>query len=196
MEPMKTLVDEIRGIVGEARTRGIYPAETDAACDLLGNECEGASAEADLFTKMEERIEREYMPLPMLEGEPLKVGDKVDGYSQEGAEVVAIMNEKMVVVRANVKRGHGYHDEAYPLLLWCVDDLKRHEHTDTLERIEEDAVEELWHYWVCSGARCADCPALIEGKTPKDHYHTDSCEEAQVLDLLRRQRLVLERGQA
>ena len=69
-----------------------------------------------------------YMPLPMLEGDPLRVGDKVDGYGQEGAEVVAIMNEKMVVVRSTVKGGHGYHDGAYPILLWCVDDLKRHAH--------------------------------------------------------------------
>lgn len=59
--------------------------------------------EAELFAKIADRIEREYMELPILEGEPLKVGDKVDGYSQEGAEVVAIMNEKMVVVRATVK---------------------------------------------------------------------------------------------
>ena len=49
---MKTLVDEIRDMVREARTRGMYPAETDAACYLLGHECEGASAEADLFTKI------------------------------------------------------------------------------------------------------------------------------------------------
>ena len=56
---MKPLVNEIRDMVREARTRGIYPAETDAACYLLGHECEGASAEADLFTKIAERIERQ-----------------------------------------------------------------------------------------------------------------------------------------
>ena len=69
-----------------------------------------------------------YMQLPILEGEPLKVGDKVDGYNQTGAKVEAVMNDKMVVVRSTVKGGHGYHDGAYPLLLWCVDDLKRHVH--------------------------------------------------------------------
>ena len=67
-----------------------------------------------------------YIMLPFLERKPLEVGDKVDGYGQEGAEVVAIMNEKMVVVRSIIKGGYGYHDGAYPLLLWCVDDLKRH----------------------------------------------------------------------
>lgn len=197
-----------------------------------------------------------YMELPILEGEPLKVGDKVDGYSKTGAEVVAIMNEKMVVVRSTVKGGHGYPDEAYPLILWCVDDLKRHVHDvldadgvpikvgdhvwwkdgreyvitavnrgvntdavehvpgmcsshvnfdpkefthkqpDTLERIEEDAVKDFWDYWGCGFASCKECHALIDGKTPEDHYNTDSCEEAKVLDLLYRQRKVLERGQA
>lgn len=67
-----------------------------------------------------------YMELPILEGEPLKVGDKVDGYNQNGAEVVAVMNSKMVVVRSTVKGGNGYHDGAYPLMLWCVDAIKRH----------------------------------------------------------------------
>ena len=256
-EPMKPLVNEIRDMVREARTRGMYPVVTDAASDMLGRSCWSEEDEAELFTKIAERIEREHMPLPILEGEPLKVGDKVDGYNQEGAKVEAVMNDKMVVVRSTVKGVGGYHDEAYPLLLWSVDDLKRHvnevldadgvpitvgdvvyfaeneepfdvlgiesdgdepvhigrndrtstdawvspgdlthEQPDTLERIEEDAKKKLWHYWVCSGARCAECPALIDGKTPKDHYHTDYCEEAKVLDLLRRQRELLERGQA
>ena len=66
---------------------------------------------------------------------------------------------------------------------------------ETLERIEEDATKDFWDYWGCGYASCKECPALIDGKTPKDHYHTDSCEYAKVLDLLRRQRLVLERGQ-
>lgn len=102
---MKTLVDEIRDIAGEARTRGMYPAVTYAAKELLGRSCLSEEDEAELFAKIADRIEREYMELPILEGEPLKVGDKVDGYSQEGAEVVAIMNEKMVVVRSTVKGG-------------------------------------------------------------------------------------------
>lgn len=81
---------------------------------------------SEMFDGLADRVEREYIPLPMLEGEPLRVGDKVDGYNQDGAEVVAIMNDTMVVVMSTVKGGHGYHDGAYPLLLWCVDALKRH----------------------------------------------------------------------
>lgn len=123
---MKTLVDEIRDMVREASAIDMYPVVTDAASDLLGRSCWSDDDEAELFTIIADRIEREYMKLPILEGEPLKVGDKVDGHSQEGAEVVAVMNSVMVVVRSTVKGRHGYHDEAYPLLLWYVRDVKRH----------------------------------------------------------------------
>ena len=210
---------------------------------------------ADMFRGLADRVEREYMQLPMLEGEPLRVGDKVDGYNQNGAEVVAVMNGEMVVVRSTVKGGNGYHDEAYPLLLWSVDDLKRpqpevldadgvpikvgdvvwfvngverfdvlgiesyahvhigrkdntstdsfvypfeltHKQPDSLERIEEDARWSAFYYWGCCDFRCEECPALIDGKTPEDHYHVDSCEYAMTLDLLRRQREVLKKEQA
>lgn len=254
---MKTLVDEIRDMVSEASVRNMYPVITDAAEDLLGRSCWSYEDEAELFTIIADRIEREYMELPILEGEPLKVGDKVDGYNQEGAKVEAVMNDKMVVVRSTVKGVGGYHDEAYPLLLWCVDDLKRHVHEvldadgvpikvgdhvwwkdgrefvitavnrgvnteavepapgmcsshvdfdpkefthkqpDTLERIEEDARKALYDYWGCGDAECSCCPAIVDGKKPYERYVTaDGCFIAQRLDLLRRQREVLERGQA
>lgn len=260
---MKTLVDEIRGMVRDARARGVYPVFSDSASDILGRSCWFEDDDAELFklfTIIADRIEREHMELPMLEGEPLKVGDKVDGYSQEGAEVVAIMNEKMVVVRSTVKGGHGYHDDAYPLLLWYVDDLKRHrqevldadgvpihvgdtvysqdgksftvqeimvdydddertvfcgeyrkgfkvwriatdlthKQPDTLERIEADAKKAYEVYWGCNFMlSCEYCPAKVDGKKPHERYATGgNCMRAQYLDLLRRQREVLERGQA
>lgn len=80
-----------------------------------------------------------YILLPFLEGKPLEVGDKVDGYGQEGAEVVAIMSEKMVVVRSTVKGGYGYPDVAYPLLLWAVSELKRH-HEPKPDVLDADGV--------------------------------------------------------
>lgn len=252
---MKTLADEIRDIVGEARTRGMYPVVTDAAKDLLGRSGWSEEDEAELFTIIADRIERVYMELPMLEGEPLKVGDKVDGYNQTGAKVEAVMNDKMVVVRSTVKGAGGYHDEAYPLLLWCVDDLKRHRQEvldaydvpikvgdvvwfvngverfdvlgienayvrigmkdntsiesfvypfelthrkpDTLERIDADAKKAYEGYWGCNlMISCEDCPAKVDGKKPHERYATGGdCMRAQYLDLMRRQREVLERGQ-
>lgn len=211
---------------------------------------------ADMFRDIAERVEREYMRLPMLEGDPLKVGDKVDGYNQNGAEVVAVMNSKMVVVRSTVKGGNGYHDGAYPLMLWCVDAIKRHrqevldadgvpitvgdvvyfadneealdvlgieidgdeqvhigrkdrtsidawvspcylthKQPDSLERIEADVRMQYGFYWGCADVLCFECPAVVDGKKPWERYATDgSCERAKALDLLRRQREVLERG--
>ena len=79
--------------------------ETVRTSDLVPYAGNAKEHPAEQVEHIADRIEREYMELPILEGEPLKVGDKVDGYSQEGTEVVAIMNEKMVVVRSTVKGG-------------------------------------------------------------------------------------------
>ena len=189
---MKTLVEQLREMVELSIESKQYP--TVHADAILGHLCVSKSDERELFTAIADRIEREYMPLPMLEGEPLKVGDKVDGYGQEGAEVVAVMNSVMVAVRSTVKGGHGYHDEAYPLLLWDVSELKRPQ-PDTLERIEEDAMKTFTDYWGCCDAGCSCCPAMVDGKRPHDRYETVDCIRAQKLDLLRRQREVLESGQ-
>lgn len=189
----KTLVKQLREIVEESRKGNQYP--TIYADTILGHLCVSKSNEQELFTAIANRIEKEYMPLPMLEGEPLKVGDKVDCYGQNGAEVVAIMNSEMIVVRSTVKGGNGYHEEAYPLLLWSVKEVKRQE-PDTLERIEADAEKELHNYWGCGDTYCSECPAMVDGKKPYERYETtNGCAVAQRLDLLQRQREVLERGQ-
>lgn len=127
MNDSKTLVDQLRHMV--ASTSGVldYPTCSEACKEIFGRTCGGAYDEREIFNTIADRIEREYLPRPILEGEPLKIGDKVDGYNQNGAEVVAIMNSNMIVVRSTVKGGNGYHDEAYPLLLWSVDELKRPE---------------------------------------------------------------------
>ena len=193
MEERKTLVEQLRDMVELSTINDQHP--TVHADAILGYLCVSRGDERELFTAIADRIEREYIPLPLLEGEPLKVGDKVDGYNQEGAEVVAVMNSDMVVVRSTVKGGSGYHDEAYPLLLWDVRELKRNQ-PDTLDRIEEDARMQYGLYWGCTGVLCFDCPAMVDGKKPYERYGADSCATAQKLDLLRRQREVLERGQA
>lgn len=176
MEESKTLIEQLRDMVELSTESNQYP--TVHADAILGHLCVNKSDERELFATIADRIEHEYMPLPMLEGAPLKVGDKVDGYNQVGAEVVAIMNSEMIIVRSTVKGGSGYHDGAYPLLLWDVSELNRHQH-DTLERIEEDALMKAGDYCMEYDVDC-----LI-----------GECEKAMRLDLLRRQREVLERGQ-
>ncbi len=255
MEDRKTLVEQLREMVElSIESDQCPPVHADA---ILGHLCVSKSDERELFTAIADRIESEYMPLPMLEGEPLKVGDKVDGYGQKGAEVVAVMNSVMAVVRSTVKGGHGYHDDSYPLLLWDVRYVKRHrqevldadgvpiivgdvvyfvdsaeafdvlgvesdgdenvhigrkdrtstdawvspgdlthKQPDTLERIEADASKMYSDYWGCGGVGCSECPAMVDGKKPYERYETtNGCLIAQKLDMLRRQREVLERGQ-
>lgn len=72
--------------------------------------------------------------------------------------------------------------------------LLTHKEPDTLERIEEDAKKITWDYWECSGIDCCDCPVKMDGKKPRERYDTSRCHTAMMLDLLRRQREVLERG--
>ena len=255
MEESKTLVEQLREMVELSIESNQDP--TVHADAIIGHLCVSKIDVRELFTAIAYRIEREYMPLPLLEWEPLKVGDRVDGYGQDGAEVVAVMNSDMVVVRSTVKGGYGYHDEAYPLMLWSVDELKRHrrevldadgvqinvgdvvyfvdnaeafdvlgvesdgdepvhigrndgtstdawvspgelthKQPDTLERIEKDAMKTFNDYWGCENGYCLECPSRIDGKTPDKHYGVHTCAKAQKLDLLRRQRELLERGQA
>lgn len=60
---------------------------------------------------------------------------------------------------------------------------------DTQERICADALKSITRYWGCEEhPGCERCPARIDGKTPRDRFDTNSCGQAQMLDLLRRQR--------
>ena len=72
--------------------------------------------------------------------------------------------------------------------------LVTHKQPDSLERIEADARKNPYNYWGCGGASCLNCPAKKDGKKPRERYGTHSCNQAMKLDLLRRQREVLERG--
>ena len=127
----KTLVEMLRS---EDRCSTCLPVclENILGIEFECHEMECSECHSKAYNALADAIERKYLPLPMLEGKPLIVGDKVDGYNQEGAEVVAVMNSEMVVVRSTVRGGNGYHDEAYPLLLWDVSDLVRH-NTEVLD---------------------------------------------------------------
>lgn len=64
---------------------------------------------------------------------------------------------------------------------------------DTLEKIERDALLPFYDYWKCRDTGCDTCPTLIDGKSPGAFYAAEgSCSKAQTLDLLRRQRELLE----
>lgn len=63
---------------------------------------------------------------------------------------------------------------------------------DTLEKIEQDARKRQQDYWKCGGANCAECPIKIGEESVKEYYKAANCAVAQRLDLLRRQRELLE----
>jgi hypothetical protein len=80
----------------------------------------------------------------------------------------------------------------------CVDEVGKsweilpsdltHREPDTQERIDGDALKGDYEYWGCNGVECTRCPALVDGKKPKERYGVLWCIEAKTLDLLRRQR--------
>lgn len=67
---------------------------------------------------------------------------------------------------------------------------------DSLEKIEREARFGAWSYWKCAGFGCDECPSLLEDKKPSDFYEVATCEKAQMMDLLRRQRELLEGNNA
>lgn len=75
--------------------------------------------------------------------------------------------------------------------------LLTHERPDSWERLREDARKDYTAYWCCIGFCCDKCPALVDGKSPKERYGVESCKYAMMLDLVARaERLAGVRGDA
>ena len=68
-----------------------------------------------------------------------------------------------------------------------------HKQPDSLERIEADAEKTTRDYWECYETDCCSCPARSDGKNPRERFGAGRCQTAMTLDLLYRQRVVLER---
>ena len=67
-----------------------------------------------------------------------------------------------------------------------------HKQPDSLARVEEDARKTTWDYWKCYKTDCLSCPVRIDGKNPRERYGTGRCQTAMAVDLLYRQRKLLE----
>ena len=178
MEDNKTLVEQLREIVEESRKGGAFPTWYAGGSITNYHYDSAIEYERELFTEIADRIEREYIPLPRFEdGETVKVGD-----------LVMLDNEK--TRRVEDIKVKVYLEGSYV----TFDSVLNRPEQDTLERIEDDARKMFNDYWGCSDADCRCCPAMVGGKKPYERYGTGSCSFAQKLDLLRRQREVLERG--
>lgn len=130
------------------------------------------------------------LPKPVgADGQPIEVGDTVYFTDETGraidraCKVLEISYDGILSLKSS---------DALPTFAASPEHYT-HEQPDTLERIEEDAVKGAYAYWGCEGIPCSGCPAKIGGKTPKERYDTLDCGDAHKLDLLRRQREVLER---
>lgn len=116
---------------------------------------------------------------------------------RSNAAAAAELAHRATAIRAGVSRGSSLSTvstEALLCLLDAADELLAR--LDSQERIEADSSKGRDVYWGCVRTMCTDCPSRICGKTPRAHYGTDSCADAQTLDMLRRQRLLDRRGRS
>ena len=206
MEENKTLVEELRDIADDhncgagCRLRSEFCSKQ---CDdyISCHNCTG-----DALHAIADRIENEYMPLPMLEwdvrdlkrhrqevldadGMPIFVGDMV--YFVDSAEALYVLG----IESEGDKPVHIGRKDRTSTDAWISPGDLTHKQPDTLERIDADAKKSFTDYWGCGDADCRCCPAMVGGKKPYERYETtNGCLIAQKLDLLRRQREVLERG--
>lgn len=74
-----------------------------------------------------------------------------------------------------------------PDCAWCPASWLTTEEPDTQERIDRDKMKDVYGYWRCAGESCERCPAIEDGKTPRDRYGTRYCGIAHGLDIARRQ---------
>lgn len=137
-----------------------------------------------------EALKRPHPEVLDADGVQINVGDVV--YFIDSAEAFDVLGiESDGDESVHIGRKDGTSTDA-----WVSPGDLTHKQPDTLERIDEDAMKMFNDYWGCGDAECRCCPAIVDGKKPCDRYVTDgSCTAAQKLDLLRRQREVLERGQ-
>lgn len=185
MEENKTLVEEIREV---AKSYGDEGYMLSVGCNYyFGDKI------SEKLNGWADRIERLKRPEPEAldaDGVPIHKGDTVwckkRVFSDDCmCEVVSVGRDSVMVKRS---LGGANDVRIEPKYL-------THKQPDSLERIEDDAKKITNDYWGCKDSSCCYCPALIDGKIPSVYYGAKNCNFAMHLDLLRRQRDVLERGQ-
>ena len=196
----KTLVEMLREVdYGHANHTHCQIA------DVLGIRCEGKTCDEcgeSMAHKLADTIEWEYMPRPHFSNnEPIHFGDwfTAEKYGVKEPEQL----KRLCIFSPELLREWKQDDGdkfAFELNYTRPADLDfkfdkcEEPEPDSLERIEEDAEKRYDIYWKCSGINCSECPAVINGKKPDERYETiGDCLNAQKLDLLYRQRKVLER---
>lgn len=107
-----------------------------------------------------------------------------DGIPIEVGNVLYRTTDGVKVIVAKLEKGYFVDCDG----VGCNPSYFTHREPDSQERIDKDALKDMYEYWGCAGIGCNKCPALVDGKNPRNRYGVDWCYEAITLDLLRRQR--------
>lgn len=137
-----------------------------------------------------ERVRRPEPQVLDADGVPIEVGDTVYWRSSCTKRWYEHTVSRIGQVPESVREE--YPDVAHAVYFgersWMPNDRLTHREPDSQERIDRDALKNEYLYWGCTGSECLNCPALMDGKKPKEFYGVDWCKNATRLDLLRRQR--------
>lgn len=130
-----------------------------------------------------ERVGRPKPTVLDADGVPIEVGDELWSI-ETGA--------RYIVEKMGSNGRYECHDmlvrDANGTTFRAMGRLYTHREPDTQERIDMDALKDVYEYWGFTGTGCSQCPALVDGKKPKHRYGVIFCSDAMRLDLLRRQR--------
>lgn len=125
-----------------------------------------------------QRVERPAPEALGADGLPIVEGDVVYELGKDEALTVYEVNAQYI--HAKKESGAAWSNLTAEYLT--------HTHPDTQKRIDGDSQKTADAYWGCIDVSCEDCPAKIDDKRPWERCYANNCVQAQILDLLRRQR--------
>ena len=124
------------------------------------------------------RVKRHNPDVLDADGVPIQIGDTMWNINTGKYLIVNEIGERWFCAKGDIVK----HNPS----------MFSHKQPDSLERVEEDARKTTWDYWKCYKTDCLSCPVRIDGKNPRERYGTGRCQTAMALDLLYRQRKLLE----
>lgn len=184
-ETVNLIADEIdaeKREITERHARQSWMNPADAIAKLATGEIE--------YPELKNAIDRYYLPRPLFEdGEPVQDSDLEEIGSLATCCVYTDGSWRFDPDKFEDEENPKHCDKQQGRQ---CDRIKRPKsqvrEPDSQERINEDAMKGEYEYWGCNGVECTRCPALVDGKKPKERYGVLWCSEAKTLDLLRRQR--------
>lgn len=191
----------------ERRILDMWPRFEDGEPVMIGDEVDGLGGEiievyiaedvADIWNNFANHMhlslgERVNRPAPKVldaDGVEIEAGDTVYGIgrTKHRFEVIDPHHIDPEVGEAFSVRCYDRdeHEQCH-----CKPKLLTHTRPDSWERLTEDAAKNHVAYWGCGMSTCAECPKLIDGKTPYERFGCHHCLDAMRLDLIRRAKVL------